>query len=79
MGLLRRRRCDGRQHQWSGWTEHGKYSTDQWTVWSRSCKCGAIQRYRPHTGEVTIWSPDGLDSGLLDRGMTRRIFEELDG
>jgi hypothetical protein len=63
------------QHRWSEWS---------WNIISggqklnhRSCKCGAIQRHNEHTGEITIWIPDGVDSGLLDRGIIRKIYEEL--
>lgn len=70
------RGCDGKHHRWSHWHVHNKYD-EQRTVHSRSCRCGSIQRYKPSTGEVTIWSPDGIESGLLDRGLVRRTYEEL--
>lgn len=43
----------------------------------RTCRCSAVQRYKPRTGEASIWTQDGVDSGLLDRGMTREILEGL--
>lgn len=72
-----RRRCDGRNHRWSRWKWHNRY-VDRVAIKSRSCRCGSIQQFVPSTGVVTIWSPGGLDSGLLDRGVTRMLYEELD-
>lgn len=67
-------KCDGKHHRWSSWD----YAyVNAYRVYYRSCKCGAIQRHNTRTGEVTIWSPDGVDSGLLDKGITRRIYEDL--
>lgn len=65
-------------HRWGPWTYchiHGATGSQQ--ICDRSCRCGAIQRYNRQTGEVTIWSPDGMNSGLLDRGLTRQVFEDL--
>lgn len=62
-------------HQWSGWD--WEFVKGQ-KVDSRSCRCGAVQRHNYATGEVTIWMPDGVDSGLLDKGLTRKIYEELE-
>lgn len=72
-----RRKCDGRHHRWSHWRCHNSYAASQDKILHRSCKCGAIQRFHPHTGDVYIWQPDGVDSGLLDRGVTRQILEGL--
>lgn len=72
-----RRKCDGRHHRWGRWVIHDRFDPPR-TVWTRDCKCGSVQRYKPSTGATTIWSPDGIDSGLLDRGTARKIFEELD-
>lgn len=62
-------------HRWKGWSEDVVKSKK---IYTRSCKCGAIQRHNVSTGETTIWLPDGIDSGLLDKGLTRQIYEELD-
>lgn len=73
-----RRRCDGRHHRWSRWKIPGRsaLSAREW-VMVRTCRCSAVQRYKPRTGEASIWTQDGVDSGLLDRGMTREILEGL--
>jgi hypothetical protein len=72
-----RRKCDGKNHKWSRWETHNRYGFEENIIKHRSCKCGAIQRFRPHTGEATIWSPDGVESGLLDSGIKRKIYEDL--
>lgn len=70
MSLLHRRH----RHRWSQWVYD---NVKGHFVYHRSCGCGALQRHDKHTGETTLWTPDGLSSGLLDRGLTRQVYEEL--
>lgn len=71
-----RRRCDGKNHRWTRWKRYLWHNPNHASQ-TRTCPCGAIQRHVPQTGETTIWTPDGVESGLLDRGMTRSAYEEL--
>lgn len=70
--ISRHRSAKPHKHKWTSWD--GRHYHD---IRMRSCKCSAIQRFVKSTGEVTIWIPDGLDSGLLDNGLARKAYEEL--
>lgn len=73
--MFRRVHKPGRPHRWMMWTSEVAGGVK---FYIRSCRCGAIQRHNVATGETTIWLPDGVDSGLLDKGITRQIYEKLD-
>jgi len=68
------------QHKWSRWlVDFVIMNLTIHKIRYRDCKCGALQRHDITTGEITIWESDGVNSGLLDRGITRQTYEELDG